>query len=233
MAQRIMQYQAVMQLAQQAPQIYDLPILHRQMIEVLGVKNAEKLVPIDDDMTPRDPISENMAFLNGEPTKAFIYQDHDAHIATHLMMGLSPILQSSPTSAAELQKHILDHIRLRAEEDMEVELFKQYGTDPDRMVSAIQREGMVAINIAMGMKEVRDMQETFAGGEGPDPLVQIKEKEIAQRAEADKARIGLDQQRLALDQQKAQQTNQINQQKLLLQQEKVSQPQQPGGQYAA
>jgi len=81
MAQRIMQYQAVMQLAQQAPQIYDLPILHRQMIEVLGVKNAEKLVPTDDDMTPRDPVSENMAFLNGKPTKAFIYQDHDAHIA--------------------------------------------------------------------------------------------------------------------------------------------------------
>jgi hypothetical protein len=75
MAQRIMQYQAVIQLAQGAPQIYDLPQLHRQMIEVLGVKNAEKLVPIEDDMTPRDPVSENMAFLTGKPTKAFIYQD--------------------------------------------------------------------------------------------------------------------------------------------------------------
>jgi hypothetical protein len=114
---------------------------------------------------------------------------------------------------------------------MEVELFKQYGTDPDRMVSAIQKEGMVAINIAMGMKEVRDMQEQFAGGDGPDPLVQIKEKEIAQRAEDDKARNAIDQQRLALDQQKAQQINQINLQKLQLQQEKVNQTQQQGGQY--
>jgi len=149
------------------------------------------------------------------------------------MMGMSPILQANPMSAAELQKHVLEHIRLRAEEDMEVELFKQYGTDPDRMVSAIQKEGIVAINIAMGMKEVREMQEKLAGGEGPDPLIQLKEKEIAQRAEADKARIGLDQQRLGLDQQKEQQTNQINLQKLQLQQAKVSQPQQPGGRYAA
>jgi len=146
---------------------------------------------------------------------------------------MSPVLQSNPMSAAELQKHILDHVRLRAEEDVEAELFKQYGTDPDHLVSAIQKEGMVAINIAMGMKEVRDMQDKFAGGEGPDPLVQIKEKEIAQRAQADQARIGIDQQRLALDQQKAQQTNQLNMQKLQLQQQKINQPQQPGGQYAA
>ena len=92
MAQRIMQYQAVMQLAQQAPQIYNLPVLHRQMIEVLGVKNAEKLVPLDDDQKPRDPISENMAFLNGEPTKAFIYQDQEAHIAAHTTFMQDPMI---------------------------------------------------------------------------------------------------------------------------------------------
>ena len=73
MAQRIMQYQAVIQLSQGAPQIYDLPQLHRQMIEVLGIKNADKLVPIDDDQKPRDPVSENMSFLTGKPTKAFIF----------------------------------------------------------------------------------------------------------------------------------------------------------------
>ena len=83
MAQRIMQYQAVIQLSATAPQIYDLPNLHRQMIEVLGIKNADKLVPVEDDQKPKDPITENMAFLNGKPTKAFIYQDHDAHIASH------------------------------------------------------------------------------------------------------------------------------------------------------
>jgi hypothetical protein len=230
-AQRIQLAQMQLQLAQSAPQMHNMYEAYYRMYAALNIRDIDGVLLPQNTNMPRDPASENSDVLNGMKLKAFAGQQHDAHIATHLMMGLSPILQSSPTSAAELQKHILDHIRLRAEEDMEVELFKQYGTDPDRMVSAIQREGMVAINIAMGMKEVRDMQETFAGGEGPDPLVQIKEKEIAQRAEADKARIGLDQQRLALDQQKAQQTNQINQQKLLLQQEKVNQPQQAGGQY--
>ena len=92
MAQRIMQYQAVIQLAQGAPQIYNLPELHRQMIEVLGVRNADKLVPIDDDLTPRDPVSENMAFLTGKPTKAFIFQDHEAHIAVHTSMLQDPMV---------------------------------------------------------------------------------------------------------------------------------------------
>jgi hypothetical protein len=121
-------------------------------------------------------------------------------------------------------------VRLKAEEDVEAELFKAYGTDPDRLVSAIQKEGMVAIKIAVYMQEVRTMQEEMAGGEGPDPLIKLKETEIQQRAQADQARIGIDQQRLALDQQKQQETTQINRQKLQLQQAKINQP---GGQYAA
>jgi len=203
------------------------------MYAALNIRDIDGVLLPQNTNMPRDPASENRDVLNSNKLKAFAGQQHDAQIATHLMMGMSPILQANPMSAAELQKHVLEHIRLRAEEDMEVELFKQYGTDPDRMVSAIQKEGIVAINIAMGMKEVRELQEKLAGGEGPDPLIQLKEKEIAQRAEADKARIGLDQQRLGLDQQRAQQTNQINLQKLQLQQAKVSQPQQPGGRYAA
>jgi len=116
MAQRIMQYQAVIQLAQQAPQIYNLPQLHRQMIEVLGVKNADKLVPIEDDMTPRDPVSENMAFLTGKPTKAFIYQDHDAHIATHFSLMQDPMMaqqigqsQMGQHMGAAIMAHISEH----------------------------------------------------------------------------------------------------------------------------
>ena len=232
-AQRIQLAQMQLQLAQSAPQMHNMYEAYYRMYAALNIRDIDGVLLPQNTNMPRDPASENSDVLNGMKLKAFAGQQHDAHIASHLMMGMSPILQSMPTSAAELQKHILDHVRLRAEEDMQVELFKQYGTDPDHMVSAIQREGMVAINIAMGMKEVREMQEKFAGGEGPDPLVQIKEKEIAQRAEADKARIGLDQQRLALDQQKAQQTNPINQQKLHLQQAQVSQPPQPGGRYAA
>jgi len=129
MAQRIMQYQAVIQLAQGAPQIYNLPILHRQMIEVLGIKNADKLVPIDDDMTPRDPISENMAFLTGKPTKAFIYQDHDAHIAVHTsmmqdptvmgQMGQNPMAQQMQ---AAIMAHVAEHIAFQYRSKIEQRL---------------------------------------------------------------------------------------------------------------
>jgi hypothetical protein len=129
MAQRIMQYQAVIQLAQGAPQIYNLPVLHRQMIEVLGIKNADKLVPIDDDMTPRDPISENMAFLTGKPTKAFIYQDHDAHIAVHTSMMQDPMIMGqigqnpmAQQMQAAIMAHVAEHIAFQYRSKIEQRL---------------------------------------------------------------------------------------------------------------
>jgi len=229
-AQRIQLAQMQLQLAQSAPNMHNMYEAYYRMYAALNIRDIDGVLLPQNTNTPRDPASENSDVLNGMKLKAFAGQQHDAHIATHLMMGLSPILQANPMSAAELQKHILDHVRLKAEEDVEADLFKAYGTDPDRLVSAIQKEGMVAIKIAMYMQEVRTMQEEMAGGEGPDPLIKLKETEIQQRAQADQARIGIDQKRLALDEQKAQQTNQINQQKLQLQQEKANQP---GGQYAA
>jgi hypothetical protein len=228
-AQRIQLAQMQLQLAQSAPNMHNMYEAYYRMYAALNVRDIDGVLLPQNTNTPRDPASENSDVLNGMKLKAFAGQQHDAHIASHLMMGLSPILQANPLAATELQKHILEHVRLRAEEDVEADLFKAYGTDPDRMVSAIQKEGMVAIRIATGIKEVRDMQESFAGGEGPDPLVQLKEKEIAQRGQADQARIGIDKQRLALDQQKQQETMQINRQKLELQQAKVNQT---GGQYA-
>lgn len=129
MAQRIMQYQAVIQLAQGAPQIYNLPVLHRQMIEVLGIKNADKLVPIDDDMTPRDPISENMAFLTGKPTKAFIYQDHEAHIAVHTSMMQDPMVMGqmgqnpmAQQMQAAIMAHVAEHIAFQYRSKIEQRL---------------------------------------------------------------------------------------------------------------
>ncbi len=229
-AQRIQLAQMQLQLAQSAPNMHNMYEAYYRMYAALNIRDIDGVLLPQNTNTPRDPASENSDVLNGMKLKAFAGQQHDAHIATHLMMGLSPILQANPMSAAELQKHILDHVRLKAEEDVEAELFKAYGTDPDRLVSAIQKEGMVAIKIAVYMQEVRTMQEEMAGGEGPDPLIKLKETEIQQRAQADQARIGIDQQRLALDKQKLQETTQINQQKLQLQQAKVNQP---GGQYAA
>ena len=129
MAQRIMQYQAVIQLAQGAPQIYNLPQLHRQMIEVLGIKNGDKLVPVEDDMTPRDPVSENMNFLNGKPNRAFIYQDHDAHIAVHTSMMQDPMvmgqLGQNPMAQqmqAAMMAHIAEHIAFQYRSKLEQRL---------------------------------------------------------------------------------------------------------------
>ena len=117
MAQRVVQYQAVMQLAQAAPQIYNLPYLHRQMIETLGVKNAEKIIPMNDDMKPIDPISENMAIMNGKPVKAFMYQDHKSHLSVHMAMlqdpGLSAVIGQSPqaqTITAATMAHVMEHL---------------------------------------------------------------------------------------------------------------------------
>ena len=129
MAQKIVQYQAVIQLAQGAPQLYDLPYLHRQMLEVLGIKNAEKLVPLKDgeDMKPRDPVSENMDMINGKPVKAFMYQDHEAHIKVHMAAAQDPkiqqIMQMSPNAPAvmaALAAHIQEHIAFEYRRQIEV-----------------------------------------------------------------------------------------------------------------
>jgi hypothetical protein len=189
MAQRIMQYQAVMQLAQQAPQIYDLPILHRQMIEVLGVKNAEKLVPTDDDMTPRDPVSENMAFLNGKPTKAFIYQDHDAHIAVHTSMVQDPLLMAqigqnpqAQKMSAEIQAHVAEHLafayRKKVEEQLGVPLpppDEQMPEDAEVMLSRLVAQGaqqLLAANKGQAAsQQAQQMQQ--------DPVMQLQQAELA------------------------------------------------------
>ena len=93
LSQRVVQYQAVIQMAQMAPDIYDLPQLHRSMLEVLGIKNADKLVPLPEDQTPKDPVTENMQALKGEPLKAFLYQDHQAHIQVHMAAVQDPMVQ--------------------------------------------------------------------------------------------------------------------------------------------
>ena len=196
MAQRIMQYQAVMQLAQQAPQIYDLPILHRQMIEVLGVKNAEKLVPTDDDMTPRDPVSENMAFLNGKPTKAFIYQDHDAHIAVHTSMMQDPLIMAqvgqnpqAQKMMAEIQAHLSEHLafayRKKVEEQLGVPLpppDEPLPEDAEVMLSRLVAQGAQQV-LAASKGQVANQQ---AQQMAQDPVMQLQQAELAiKKQEAD------------------------------------------------
>ena len=188
MAQRIMQYQAVIQLSAQAPQIYDLPQLHRQMIEVLGVKNADKLVPVEDDMTPRDPVSENMAFLTGKPTKAFIYQDHDAHIAVHTSMIQDPLLMAqigqtpqAQKMQAEIAAHISEHLayayRKKIEEQLGVPMPAPNSEMPE------DAEAMLAKMTAMAAQQVLaqskgQAQQQEAQKQAQDPIMQMQQAEL-------------------------------------------------------
>jgi hypothetical protein len=220
-SQRIQLAQMQLQLAQSAPQMHNLYEAYYRVYSALNIRDIDGVLLPQNNQMPRDPLSENSAVLNGMKLKAFPGQQHDAHIAAHLLMGLSPILQSNPMSAMELQQHILEHTRLKAEEDVEAELFKTYGTDPDRMVSALQKEGMVAIKCATYLQETKNMQSQLSGeGGGEDPLVALKKQELDQRAAADQAKMQLDQAKLQLETQKMQQSLQIDQAKLQLQMQK-------------
>jgi len=188
MAQRIMQYQAAIQLAQGAPQIYDLPQLHRQMLEVLGIKNAEKLVPIEDDMMPRDPVSENMAFLTGKPTKAFMVQDHDAHIAIHMAMMQDPLLMAqigqSPQAAkmqAAIMAHVSEHLafsyRKKVEDQLGVPMPPPNEDLPPEV--EVQLSKIVAQAAAQVLAQSKGQaQQQQAQQAAQDPLVQIQQAEL-------------------------------------------------------
>lgn len=188
MAQRIMQYQAVIQLAQGAPQIYNLPVLHRQMIEVLGIKNADKLVPVDEDQTPRDPISENMSFLTGKPTKAFIYQDHDAHIAVHTSMMQDPVvmgqLGQNPMAQqmqAAIMAHVAEHVAFQYRTKIEQRLGATL-PKPDTQMSEeveVQLSKLVA-QAATQLLQIDKNQaaQQQAQQQMQDPVVQMQQAEL-------------------------------------------------------
>jgi len=188
MAQRIMQYQAAIQLAQGAPQIYDLPQLHRQMLEVLGIKNAEKLVPIEDDMMPRDPVSENMAFLTGKPAKAFMAQDHNAHIAIHMAMMQDPLLMAQLEQSPQAQKmqatimaHVSEHLafayRRKVEEQLGVPLpAPDEDLPPDTEVLLSRLVAQAAQQVLAQSKG--EAQQKQAEEAAKDPLVQLQQAEL-------------------------------------------------------
>jgi hypothetical protein len=196
MAQRIMQYQAVIQLAQGAPQIYDLPQLHRQMIEVLGIKNADKLVPLPEDQKPRDPVSENMSFLTGKPTKAFIYQDHDAHIAVHISMMQDPVvmgqLGQNPMAQqmqAAIMAHVAEHVafqyRTKLQEQLGATLPEPDAEIPKEMELQISKLVAQAATQLLQMDKAKAAQQQ-AAQQQQDPIIQMQQQELQiKKQEAD------------------------------------------------
>ena len=203
MAQRVVQYQAVIQLAQAAPQIYDLPQLHRQMLEVLGIKDADKLVPLQEDEKPKDPVSENMNALKGAPLKAFIYQDHDAHIAVHMnflrdpniaaMMGQNPMAQQMN---AAMMAHIAEHLgfqyRKQLEERMGVPLPPPEESLPDDVEVQLSRLVAQASTQLLNM-HMAQAQQQQAQQQMQDPVVQMQQQELQLKAQEQQRKMQKDQ----------------------------------------
>ena len=190
MSQKVVQYQAVMQLAQQAPQLYDLPYLHRQMLEVLGIKNAAKLVPMQDDQKPRDPVSENMDVLKGKPLKAFAYQDHEAHIKTHQsfmqdpmtaqMIGQNPMANQM---MAALQSHIAEHFGYMYRNQIEQQVGAPIPTfDDDREIPQ-DIEFALSRMVAQASQQLLQQNQAAAAqqqaqAQAQDPIIQMQMQEL-------------------------------------------------------
>ena len=216
MAQRVVQYQAVFQMAKDAPQIYDLPYLHRQMIEVLGIRNADKIVPTSEDQKPRDPVSENMAALVGKPIKAFIYQDHEAHIATHTSFMQDPMIAQTigqnPMAQqimAALQAHIAEHLGFQYRKQIEERLGVELPPPDEQLPEEI--EVQLARLIADAGKQLTQAHQQQAAQQqaqqqAQDPLfqleqakVKVQEMEVARKAQKDQTDAALDAEKLKLD----------------------------------
>ena len=238
MAQRVVQYQAVLQMAQSAPQIYDLPQLHRQMIEVLGVKNADKLVPTTDDIRPTDPVSENMNALNGKPMKAFIYQDHDAHMAAHQSFLQDPMVAATigqnPQAqriAAALQAHIAEHLGFKYRKEMEEKIGAPL-PNPNAELPENMEVNLARLMAQAGQQLTQQNQQRQAQQQAQqkaqDPVVQmqqaelqIKQQEVQRKAAKDQADAQIEQAKLQLQSQENMQDAQMDQAELALKQQEL------------
>jgi hypothetical protein len=216
MSQKVVQYQAVMQMAAQSPQIYDQVELNKQMLEVLGVKNIGKLIPSADDQKPKDPVSENMNIINGKPVKAFIYQDHKAHIQVHMsamqdpkimeMVGQNPQAGAIQAAAmAHINEHVAFEYRKQLEEQLGVPLPKPDETLPEDVEFELSKVMAEAAQKLLA-KDQAEVQQQQAEQQQQDPIIQMQQQELqlkaqdiqikAQKTQAD---IQAEQTRLALD----------------------------------
>ena len=209
MAQKVVQYQAALQLAQTAPQLYDLPLLHRQMLDVLGIKNYQKLVPIHDDMKPRDPVTENQNLLNNKPVKAFIYQDHNAHITVHMAAAQDPhiqqLLAQSPQMAqsigAALAAHVAEHLGMEMRKQIEQAMgqtLPPYNEDADEVEMSPEMEVQVSQMAAQAAQQIvqqhqQEAQQKKNEQASQDPLIQLQQQELQIKAAEQQRKAAKDQ----------------------------------------
>jgi hypothetical protein len=227
MSQKVVQYQAVMQMAQANPQIYDQVELNRQMLEVLGVKNIGKLIPNAEDKKPKDPVSENMDIINGKPTKAFIYQDHQAHLQVHMaamqdpklmqMMSQNPQAQMIQAAAlAHINEHIAFEYRKQLEEQLGVPLPKPDENLPEDVEVELSRLTAAAAQKLL-QKDQAEMQQQQAQQQQQDPLIQMQQQELAIKQQESQAKA----QKMMADTQIDQQRVELEKAKLELEKAKI------------
>ena len=236
MAQKIVQYQAVLQLAQGAPQIYNLPQLHRQMLDVLGIRNAQKLIPLEDDQVPEDPITENMNALNNKPIKAFIYQDHQAHITAHQSFLQDPqtaaIIGQNPMAnqiTAALQAHIAQHYGFQYRQQIEQQLgapLPYKGEDEENEPLPQEYEVQLSRLVAQASQQLLQQNQAAAAQQvaqqqAQDPIIQMQQQElqikgqdVQRKAAKDQADIALENRRLDIEEQRLQITSELEANKL-------------------
>jgi hypothetical protein len=193
MSQRVVQYQAVIQMAQMAPDIYDLPKLHRGMLEVLGIKNAADLVPLEDDQKPKDPVSENMAALKGEPLKAFQYQDHESHIKVHSSAMQDPIIMQlvgqnpkAPQIQAAMMAHIAEHVGFGYRQKIEQQLGMPLPPQDEKLPPEIELQ--LSAMMAQAAQQVLQQNQAMAAQQQAqqqqqDPLIQMQQQELQIRTQ--------------------------------------------------
>ena len=217
MAQKVVQYQAALQLAQGAPDIYDLPLLHRQMLEVLGIKDVDKIVPLEDDFKPQDPVAENMNILNSKPIKAFLYQDHEAHMKVHMNMAQDPkILQlvgQSPNAQAiqaAMQAHIAEHLAFQYRIEIEKMLGVPLPPEDEPLPEDIEVELSRAVAMASDkllQKDQAETQQQQAQQQAQDPILQLQQAEFQLKQAEFEHKKAMDQAELALKAQAEQAKN--------------------------
>ena len=207
-AQRIALAQTKMQLAAQAPDMHNMYEVYRDMYDALGVRDVDRImkrIP-DDEPAPKDPAQENIDVMDMVPLQAFEGQEHEAHIMAHMVFGSTPLVSSMPAMAMALQKHIMEHVRIMARERAAVQFIQSRqaaGGEAATEEEMLQVEGLTAQFVAEGMQMVKQMSGEVSG-QGPDPLVQLKEQELQIKAQAEQADAQNDQAKLQLDAQNQQ-----------------------------
>ena len=212
MSQRIMQYQAALQLSQQSPEMYNLPELHRQMLDTLGIHDADKIVPMDDDIPPTDPVTENMNIINGKGAQAFEYQDHEAHITVHMTALQDPktaqMLQQSPAAGmiqGEMESHVREHLAFQYRKEIEDELGTELPPIGEELPNDLEKElSKLVVQAAerVTQKHAAEIEQERIQEQMQDPLIlarqkelEIKEADVQRRAMTDQAKIQLETQK--------------------------------------